>query len=164
MATSPTTTSPSAPFALCEDAWGRLVLTDAAGVEHHDVAPVRAFPLSNPRQGVAMVSPAGAEVAWIGDLDALEPALRARIDAALAQREFAPRIRRIIKVHSATEPSHWEVETDRGPTRFVVKNDEDVRQLEPAGALIVDSSGIRYLVADVAALDAASRRYLERYL
>jgi len=37
------------------DAWGRLVYTDAAGVAHVGVEPVRAFPISEPDRGIAIL-------------------------------------------------------------------------------------------------------------
>lgn len=149
---------------LSRDAFGRLVLVDAAGVEHVGVTPVRAFPMSDPSGGVAMIDDSGAELAWIERLDAAPAALREAIEAAFAEIEFTPRITRIADLQSAVEPSQWDVETDRGRTQFVVKNDDDVRRLDDRQALVIDSHGIRYLIEDVTALDAYSRRMLERFL
>ncbi|MEX2185562.1 MAG: DUF1854 domain-containing protein [Pirellulales bacterium] len=154
----------SADFALHRDACGRLVLVDGGGEPHVDVAPVRAFPLSDPGGGVAICDATGKELAWIERLDAAPSDLREALEAALADREFAPKITRIHGVQSATEPSQWDVETDRGRTQFVVKNDEDVRRLDGRRALVVDAHGIRYLIEDTRSLDAYSRRMLERFL
>ena len=74
------------------------------------------------------------------------------------------RILAILHMNSATEPSQWEVRTDRGETRFVVRQDEDVRRLDNHRALVIDAHGIRYLIEDTRELDAHSRRLLERYL
>ena len=60
--------------------------------------------------------------------------------------------------------SEWEVETDRGVTTFLLGSDEDVYPLKGGRALITDSHGIRYLIDDLASMDAHSRRLLERYL
>ena len=65
---------------------------------------------------------------------------------------------------SILEPCEWEVETDRGRTTFVLKAEEDVRRLGPNQALILDSTGIRYLIADLNHLDAYSTTTLERYV
>jgi hypothetical protein len=151
-------------FGLHHDAWGRLVLIDAAGRQHVGVEPVRAFPISEPRQGVALLDAEGKEVLWIDRLDELAPALRGVLEEALARREFMPVLRRVLRISTAVEPSEWEVETDRGPTRFVLNSEEDVRRLDDRRALIVDARGIRYLIPDREQLDAASRRLLERYL
>ena len=158
-----TTHATPADLSMSRDAWGRWVLRDGRG-EHVGVTPVRAFPLSDPGGGLAICDASGRELAWIERLDAAPPALRQPLDAALADREFTPQITRILRVDSATEPSHWEVETDRGRTRFMVKNDDDVRRLDGRRALVVDAHGVRYLIADTRALDAYSRRMLERFL
>jgi hypothetical protein len=151
-------------ISLRRDAWGRLVLVDSDGTEHVDVAPVRAFPHSDPEGGVAIVDDAGTELAWIERLDAVPVVLREQIEAAFAENDFVPRITKIHRVLSATEPSQWDVETDRGRTEFVVKNDDDVRRLDARRAIVVDSNGIRYMIDDTRELDAYSRRMLERFL
>ena len=152
------------PFGLHYDAWGRLVLTDAAGREHVGVEPVRAFPISDPRHGLALCDAEGHELVWVEDLDALPPPLRRFLEDDLARREFVPVVRRIVAVSAPVEPSEWEVETDRGRTRFVLNSEDDVRRLSDHRALLVDAHGIRYLIPDTRALDATSRRLLERYL
>lgn len=151
-------------FALSHDVWGQLVMTDAEGHQHIGVELVRAFPLSDPRHGVAVCDRRGRELIWIDDLDALPAPLVRQIEEELVKREFVPIIRRILKVSSAVEPSEWEVETDRGRTSFVLDSEEDVHELEQHRALITDAHGIRYLIPDVRSLDAHSRRLLERFL
>jgi hypothetical protein len=150
------------PFSLSHDAWGRLTLADADGRRHVGVEPVRAFPLSDPRRWIALVSAEGREVALVENLDELSPALRQTIEEELARREFVPVIERVIS-KSSRDPSEWEVITDRGPTTFVLKSDDDIRRMGPHRAMIFDAQGVRYLVDDARRLDAASRRILEHY-
>jgi hypothetical protein len=152
------------PFGLHHDVWGRLVLIDAEGRQHNGVDVIRAFPLSDPRQGIAICDPQGRELVWLDDLDTLPPALARQIEDELAKREFVPIIRRIVKVSAPVEPSEWEVETDRGRTSFVLGSEDDVHELGNRRALITDVHGIRYLIPDIEQLDANSRRLLERYL
>lgn len=152
------------PFQLHTNAFGRLVLTDASGQQHTDVELIRAFPISHPQGCIAICDSKGREVAWIAALDELPPPLRQQFEEEFARREFLPRIQRIIKISAAVEPSEWEVETDRGATRFQINSEHDVRALDAERALVTDANGIRYLIANVAGLDAASRRLLERYL
>lgn len=149
---------------LHRDAFGRLVLVDAAGGEHVGVAPVRSFPLSDPQRGIALVNAQGQEVCWLDSLDELSVDARTLLEAELAEREFAPVIQRIVSVSSVTEPAEWRVETDRGPTTFVLKTEDQVRRIEPHRALIVDAHGVRYVIPDVRNLDPYSRRVLERYV
>jgi hypothetical protein len=149
---------------LSRDAWGRLVLTDAEGTEHVGVGPVRVFPISDPRGWIALVSKSGAELALIEDPAGLPAPIRELIEDELKRREFIPTVLRIIRIASDATPVEWEVETDRGPTQFLMDSEDDVRSLGPHRALVVDVHGIRYLIADTRKLDAHSRRCLDRYL
>jgi hypothetical protein len=151
-------------FALSHDAWGRLVLTHSDGREHVGVELVRAFPLSDPRHGIAICDAKGRELLWLADLSSLPAPLARQIEEELAKREFVPVIRRILRVSAPVEPSEWEVETDRGRTAFVLNSEDDVHELDETRALIADAHGIRYLIPDIRQLDAESRRLLERYL
>lgn len=99
------------------------------GRQHVGVTPVRAFPLSAPDQGLSSVGPDGREVAWIDRLGELDAATRTLIEEALRLRDFAPTVTRPVDVSSFSTPSTWTVETDRGPTRFVLKGEEDIRRL-----------------------------------
>src|SRR5262249_19529792 len=143
---------------------GRLVLTFTDGPRHVGVTPIRGFPISDPQHGLSMVDAEGREIVWIDDLAQLVPAVRATLEAELSHREFLPQIQRVLSVSLQTDPCEWEVETDRGPTRFVLKSEDDVRRLGNRRALITDAHGIRYYIPDTAALDRQSRRILERYL
>jgi hypothetical protein len=152
------------PFTLHHDAFGRWVLTDAAGRVHVGVLPVRGFPYSAPREGVSLVDENGREVLWLPRLDDLPEGLRRAVEEELARREFVPVIRRVHRVSPRVEPSEWDVDTDRGRTRFVLASADDVRRLDERQATVTDAHGVRYLIPDLRTLDAASRRILERYL
>src|SRR4051794_36761105 len=107
-------------FGLSRDAWGRLVLIDAEGVRHVGVEPIRAFPLSDPGRWVSLCDAEGREIARVPDLRAAPPIVRQLIEEELSQREFVPILRRIVRVSSDAAPADWDVETDRGPTRFLL--------------------------------------------
>jgi Domain of unknown function (DUF1854) len=146
------------------DAWGRLVLLDEFGISHVGVEPVRAFPISDPGRWISIVDNEGQELLQVESLDDLTPPIRQILLDELARREFLPVIQRIVRVATETIPALWKVETDRGPTEFTLDGEENVRRLGHDRALIIDARGIRYLIADTRALDAHSRRILERYL
>ena len=152
-----------ANFELQPDGDRGLALVDSDGVRHAPVVPVREFPISDPEHWISICDGEGRELAVIEDLSALAPPVRELLDRELSRREFVPVIRRILSVPPDAEPTQWEVETDRGVTRFVLTTDDDVRRLGPQRALVIDSRGIRYLIPDIAQLDATSRRILERY-
>ncbi|EXI75730.1 MAG TPA: DUF1854 domain-containing protein [Candidatus Accumulibacter phosphatis] len=151
-------------YQLRRNSFGRLELTDADGESHDGVVPVRAFPITASDDGLALVDPYGHELAWIDRLDSLPDDLRQLLEDELAGREFMPVIERIVGVGSFVTPSTWEVETDRGPTSFVLKGEEDIRRLASPALLIADSHGIQFLIRDRNALDQNSRRILDRFL
>lgn len=151
-------------FQLERNSFGRLVLTLADGTVHEGVVPVRAFPLAAPGEGLSLVSGEGHELAWVPRLDALDHATRALIEQELAEREFAPTVLRIEAVSSFSTPSTWSVVTDRGPTRFVLRGEEDIRRLGDGALLIASAEGINFRIADRWGLDRRSRGMLERFL
>jgi hypothetical protein len=158
---------PQAPvpdFQLRHDPWGRLVLIDVNGIEHVGVTAVRSFPVSAPNEGLAIVSASGGELLWVPRLADLPDQQRELLETELAEREFVPIVRRILRITSTIEPAEWEVETDRGVTTFLLKSDDDIRRLDGDRAHIIDASGVRYLIPDTRRLDSYSRRVLERYL
>jgi hypothetical protein len=153
----------SIDFTLARDAFGRLLLTDAAGSTV--VVPVRAFPLGAPDEYLSLVGTEdGRERAWLDRLDQLPPEARALVEEDLAGREFMPEIQRLVAVSTYATPSTWEVETDRGPARLVLKSEDDLRRLPDNGLLVLSGEGLHFRIRDRFALDRASRRMLDRFL
>jgi hypothetical protein len=149
---------------LRRDAFGRLVLTDAQGHEHAGVVAVRAFPIAAPDEGVSVLDEGGHELAWVPRLAELPEPQRTLLAEALEQREFMPVLKRLRSVSSFGTPSTWDVETDRGDTRFVLKGEEDIRRLGPGLLIVNDAHGVQYLIRDLNSMDRASRRLLDRFL
>lgn len=125
---------------------------------------MRMFPVSSPDGPIALCDPRGREITWLESLDAVDAATRNLLEDDLAQRDFIPVILRVHGVSSLSEPCEWDVETDRGRTRFILQAEEDFHRLSPHRAIIVDRRGLRFLLADVRTLDGASRRFAEWYL
>jgi len=154
----------SIAFTLHRNAQGRLVHTGADGLAREGVLPVRAFPISEPDRGLSLVDAEGHEIVWIERLDDLPADIAALLREELASREFMPEIQRIVAVQGYATPSSWDVMTDRGPTTFVLRGEEDIRRLGAHTLLIADSHGIHYLVRDLSAMDKTSRKMLDRFL
>ena len=149
---------------LHRNTFGQLIFTDAAGQQHAGVVPVHAFPISAPAEGVALVSAEGYELVWIDRLADLPPDTRNLLEAELGSREFIPEIKSLLRVSTFATPSIWEVETDRGRTRFTLRGEDDIRRLEQHALIIADSHGIHFLVRDIQQLDKHSRKLLDRFL
>lgn len=149
---------------LSRDSFGKLVLRTADGQQHAGVAPVRAFPIQAPDEGISLMTGDGKEVAWIPSLAALPTATRVLLEEELQGREFMPEIRAIRSVSSYATPSTWQVSTDRGDTSFVLRGEEDIRRISADTLLISDSHGIHFLLRDLHGLDRQSRKILDRFL
>ncbi|MFY3386831.1 DUF1854 domain-containing protein [Paracidovorax sp. MALMAid1276] len=159
--------SPAVPssFQLERNAHGRLVLTLPDATVHEGVTPVRAFPIAAPGEGLSLVGTDGHELLWVPQLDALAGPARQLIEEELQAREFVPAIEKIVAVSSFSTPSTWQVETDRGPARLVLKGEEDIRRLgSRTHLLIAADGGLQFRVRDTQALDRQSRKLLERFL
>ncbi len=154
-------------YQLRQDAFGNLDLVWSDGQVVERVTPVRAFPFSDPEQGLSLVDSEGHEVLWLDSINQLKAADRVLVDEALASREFMPVITQIESVSSFNTPSTWQVQTAQGKTQLVLKGEEHIRRIHGMGGntlLISDNHGIQFLIRDLAALDKHSRRLLDRFL
>jgi uncharacterized protein DUF1854 len=151
-------------FSLERDAWGELVFIGPDDARHSPVVPIPLFPISVPEQWISLRGPGGVELACIEDPRSLALDVQQLLSEELSRREFVPIIHRIVRVSGNSEPCEWQVETDRGPTQFVLKSEEDVRRIGDHQILIVDAHGTRYQIPDLKAVDTKSRRIIEWYV
>lgn len=152
------------PFDLSRDAFGRWVLEMPDGTRHAPVTALRAYPVSAPDEGVALMDAEGHELLWLPYMGALDAPLRDKLMQALNEREFLPEILQLTQVSSFATPSTWTVLTDRGETQFLLKGEEDIRRLTGKVLLINDIHGVQYMIRDLAAMDKHSRKLLDRFL
>lgn len=151
-------------FTLSFNAFGKLVVTLADGTQHTHAVVVRAFPIAAPKQSVSILSAEGKELVWIDDPTALPPNEQAIIAQALQGREFMPEILRLDGVNSFSTPSVWRVQTNRGPTEFVLKGEEDIRRLSTHTLIVADAHGVQFLIRHLSSLDRHTRKLLDRFL
>ena len=154
----------STTFTLSRDTFGKLVMTAEDGQIFEGVAPVRAFPIQSPDEGISLVLGNGKEVAWIERLDTLPEPARSLLQEELEGREFMPEIARVKSVSSFATPCTWYVDTDRGETQFVLKGEEDIRRIGATSLLIADNHGIHFLIRDMFNIDKTTRKILDRFL
>lgn len=158
------TAAPARPFTLERDQWGQLVFIAADGTRHVPVVPTPLFPISEPEHWVSIRDADGTELVCVEDPGALPALTQQLLKQEMARREFVPIIERIVWVSGSSEPCEWQVETDRGSTRFVLESEEDVRRIGESQILIVDAHGTRYHIPDINAVDVKSRRIVEWYV
>jgi hypothetical protein len=79
---------------------------------------------------------------------------------------FVPSILRILTIREEFGFLYWDVETDRGPKEFVMRDSiiGSVRQVSPIRWLVIDINQTRYEVRDINDLDEKSQELLRRYL
>lgn len=157
-------TAQTPPFGLSRDAAGRLMLIDAEGVRHENVHPRRAFPLTDPDHWISFRDERGQELVLVDNPERLPEQVRGILLDELERREFVPRTFNVHSIRSEPDALVWDVETDRGRTSFRMEGEDHIHLLEGGRVLLTDVHGIRYLIADIRALDAGSRRKLERYV
>ena len=80
-------------FDLQRDAFGLWALVLADGTRHSPVTAIRAYPITDPEGGVALMDAEGHELLWIDQLSQLAPAVRSQVMQVLQERlhlQFAP--------------------------------------------------------------------------
>ncbi len=146
------------------NAVGQLVVHLAGGKPPvTDVKLTRYFPWSMPEAFISVRTSQGGEVALLADLDQLDPASRAIVEAELRDKVFNPKLLRILDYNHEFGISSMTAQTDRGRVIFQFRGREDIRLLSPTRALIRDVDGNTYELPDLDGLDPASRSHLSRY-
>lgn len=115
-----------------------------------EVRVARAFPFSDPDHYIGLRDGDDKDIGVLTTLDGLDADSRAIIDAELERRYFTPQIQRVLFVSEQFGVVTWEVETDRGPRRFLVRGLRD--STFPLGKnrlMMTDTDGNRYEFPDV---------------
>lgn len=152
------------------EAWlndrNQLTVRFPDGAERINVRVVPAFPITRPHRFLYFKDEDGSELGLLVDPKGLNRESRELILDQADQVYFMPRITRIIRVdEQTTGVATWEVETDRGWSRFeMVPRSESVWYVGRDRVLIRDVDGNRYLIEDLNTLDPRSRRWSELYL
>ena len=128
-----------------------------------DVRVARCFPWSVPDSYISLRNADGHEVALLETLDELPDEARAVIEAELRDKVFNPQILEVLEFEHEFGVSSIRARTDRGEVNFQVRSRDDVRMLSATRALFRDADGNIYEVADLDALDPASRHKLAHY-
>jgi hypothetical protein len=156
---------PAAKIArLQRDRWSHLQLTLDDRRVFENIKATRLFPFSDREAWISLRDGTGREIILVESLTQLNAEVRQQLESDLHEQEFLPVIERVLSVSGDVEPCEWQVQTDRGTTRFVLKHVDDVRRLDAQRALVTDAFGVRYLVADLGRLDPFSRRVMEQYV
>jgi len=117
------------------------------------------------------VSGRGEEISFISNdqeyliidgLHVLDPLSREIAEEELEKSYYLPRINTIVRTEVFQGNRYFEVETDKGKCRFVIKNPYTSIRKIAGGVLIRDVVGNQYIIEDMEGLDKRSRRELEK--
>ena len=118
-----------------------------------DVRVARAFPFSDPDKYVGLRDSDDKDIGVLTTLHGLDRDSRAIIDEELERRYFTPKVQRVLTVEEQFGVVTWEVETDRGTRRFLVRNLRDnAFPLGPNRVMMTDTDGNRYEFPDARTL------------
>lgn len=130
-----------------------------------EVRLARAFPFSDPDHYIGLRDGNDKDIGLILDLRELDAASRRLVEEELGQRYFTPQIRRVLAVEEKSGVVTWDVETDHGPRRIVVRNLRDsTYPLGPNRLMMTDTDGNRYEFHDVSAVGSKAYQVLARVL
>ncbi|MCQ6558344.1 DUF1854 domain-containing protein [Paenibacillus mendelii] len=131
------------------------------GKEYEEIIVHRAFPFLYTSQFISVRDAKEEEIGVIRDIAELDEESRAEMERELQFRYFLPRVTRVDSVKHRTDLWIWELQTNLGPTRLVMRNLHEHMQF-PGGSRIVltDMNGKRCEIGDWKALDSHSRKQL----
>lgn len=166
--------APAADFTLlCPDnavfaqTEGHLLSLRTGGNDYPHVELYASFPHTDPGHYLSVREPGpdGKEIGLIEDIAAFGEKAQALLRHFLSIRYFEPQIRKIHGVRDEFGYSFWDVETDCGICRFVVRRGgKNVRALKSGKVVITDVDGNRFAIPDVGRLSEKELRQIEIYL
>jgi hypothetical protein len=130
------------------------------------VHAVRAFPLTFPNEFIGLQDAiTGHEIGMLRTLRDLSNEARQLVQESLNSRYFVPKIFRIIEAKREFGTVYWDVETDRGPRKFMMRGIRDsIQEIEPGRYLVVDIDSNRFEIPQLEKLDARSQTNWDRLI
>lgn len=146
---------------------GGLLQMRVDNVLHPQVKLYRCFPLTARDRHISIRDSRDKREPEIGIIERIEEL--SREDQALVQQEllaryFIPQITCIRSIRDTYEILEWDVDTDRGPRRFYVKDVHDrMRLVGEDHFIIVDTEECRYEIQNLKNLSPAEQRLVLRH-
>lgn len=138
-------------------------LNDTA--EEIPVKVLWARPISGRGEEISILGMDKKEVLMLDSLECLDPGSRKIAEEELDRRYLVPRIIVVKKTEANFGNRYWEVETDRGPRRFLMKDpNTNAIWITDDKLIIRDSLGNHYEIESLAALDDRSRAEVEKVI
>ena len=130
-----------------------------------EVRIARAFPLSDPDRYIGLRDGDDKDIGILESLHGLDTVSRAIIEEELSRRYFTPRVIGVNSVSEAFGVVDWDVETSKGPRRFLVRNLRDSSYtLGGSRIMMTDVDGNRYEFPDARSLGPKALLILSKVL
>lgn len=143
----------------------RVYIQREGKIDDKPVKLVWARPISGKGREVAILDDKKKEIVTLKSLDCLDPEARKIAAEELDQRYLVARIKRVISTQTSFGSRYWDVETDRGRRRFVMKDPhKNVVWITKDRLVIRDVLGNRYEIHSIAELDPSSRHEMEKII
>lgn len=128
------------------------------------VRPVRAFPLSELNDYIGLLDAiSGHEIGMLRSMRDLDGPTRQLIQQELDKRYFIPKIHRITQAKKEFGTVYWDVDTDRGSRKFVMRGIRDsIHEIDSGRYLVNDVDGNRFEIPQIDQLDSKSLALWER--
>jgi hypothetical protein len=124
-----------------------------------------AFPLSDPDRYIGLRDGNDKDIGILETLHGLDSESHAIIDEELDRRYFTPQVTQVISVNEAFGVVTWQVDTSKGPRRFLVRNLRDSSySLGSSRIMMTDVDGNRYEFPDAYALGPKALLVLSKIL
>lgn len=143
-----------------------LRLTIEEDKSYLKVRPVRAFPLTELNEFIGLLDAiSGHDIGMLRSLKGLDGPTRQLVQKELEKRYFIPKIKRIVQAKKEFGTVYWDVETDRGNRKFVMRGIRDsTHEIEPGRYLINDVDGNRFEIFRIDDLDSRSQILWDRII
>jgi hypothetical protein len=135
------------------------------GKAYEEIILYRIFPFQYTTQFISVRDAKGEEIGVISDIQQLDEESRAEMDKELQLRYFLPLVTQIDSIKQKSDLWIWELQTNLGPTRIVMRNLHEHMQYPSVNRIILtDINGKRCEIRDWLALDGHSRNQLKDIL
>ena len=131
------------------------------GKPYDELIVYRAFPFLYMTQHISIRNAKDEELGIIRDMEELDEESFKELEKELQFRYFLPRVERVDSVKQKADLWIWELQTNLGSTRMVMRNLHDHMQFAGGNRIIItDINGKRCEILDWTALDNHSRKQL----
>ena len=136
---------------------GLLRMTHKEDRSYLRVMVVRAYPLSDPNHYWGLLDGDGKDIGMVVNPDEFGAESRALAEQELEKRYFVPIVEKVIEAKEDFGTTVWEVETNRGRKRYMVRGMKDnMIELSATRIILTDVDGNRFEIPDIRLLDGKS--------